>query len=273
MMSVNFIVIRHGESIGNVAKRLSEQGDHSLIEKLRGTHTAHWPLTKKGVEQAKSAGLFLDHLLKDQSMSFNKMYVSAYARAMETAANLETSPSEWIVDARLSERDWGELDRMTEEERQEKFSYELKMRNVEPFFWAPPNGESFKDLIIRIRDFVDSIIRADVENALVVCHGEVMKAFRIIFLQLTPEEYAKMEFSTESHDRIHNCQVDWYTRKLERTDTTEPSKRLEWLKVYRPTSGSESEVFRLPLPRKRYDNLELYEMAKRLSLQFKDFDV
>ena len=30
MMPVNLLLVRHGESLGNVAKRLSEQGDHSL---------------------------------------------------------------------------------------------------------------------------------------------------------------------------------------------------------------------------------------------------
>lgn len=46
-MPVNFLVVRHGESIGNLAKRMSENGDNSLLIRLRGTHTAHWPLTKK----------------------------------------------------------------------------------------------------------------------------------------------------------------------------------------------------------------------------------
>lgn len=31
-MPVNLFIVRHGESLGNLAKRRSEEGDHSLLE-------------------------------------------------------------------------------------------------------------------------------------------------------------------------------------------------------------------------------------------------
>lgn len=263
MMPVNLIVVRHGESIGNIAKRMSEEGDNSLIERLRGTHTAHWPLTKKGIGQAKKTGLFLNQLILNEKMYFDKMYVSSYARAMQTAGHLDLIRSNWLVDTRISERDWGVLDRMTEEERQQKFGEAIKMRTVEPFFWAPPGGEMFRELIIRVRDFIDSLYRADIQNAIVVCHGEVMKAFRIIFLQMTPMEYAEMEFSKESLKRIHNCQVDHYSRRS--YTSLELSHRLEWLQIHRP---SEQEGVVIPwhhISKKRFNSFELLREANKLS--------
>lgn len=266
MMPINLFVVRHGESIGNVAKRMSEGGDHSVLEKLRGTHTAHWSLTKKGIEQAKKAGAFLNTMVNENHMYFDKMYVSSYARAMKTAAHLDLIRSKWIVDTRITERDWGDFDRMTEDERLEKFGESLKMHNVEPFFWAPPNGESFNGLLLRLRDLIDSLIRAQVTNAVVVCHGEVMKAFRIIFLQLTPMEYAEMEFSKDSLKRIRNCQIDHYTRRDPKTLAL--SERLDWLRIYRPAEDSLTPNSWISLPRKRYNSFDLHHMANKLSAPF-----
>ena len=61
-MPVNLVVVRHGESLGNVAKRMSEQGDNSLISMLSASHTAKWPLSKKGKKQAKDTGEFINKL-------------------------------------------------------------------------------------------------------------------------------------------------------------------------------------------------------------------
>jgi NAD+ kinase len=269
-MPLNLFIVRHGESVGNLAKRRSEKGDHTLLERLRGTHTAHWPLTKKGIEQAKKTGEFLNKLCNDRDMYFDKMFVSSYARAMQTAANLDLIRAEWSVDTRITERDWGELDRLTEEERQEKYGEALKMRTVEPYFWAPPNGESFKDLNLYIRDFIDSLHRVEVPNVIVVCHGEVMKAFRIVFLQMTPMEYGEMEFSKDPLKRIHNCQVDHYTRRDPVTLKT--SHRLEHLTVYRPSEKGDAAISKQYLPRQRYNSDELRQMAKVLSKIFADLN-
>lgn len=270
-MPLNLFIVRHGESIGNLAKRRSEKGDHTLLERLRGTHTASWPLTKKGIEQAKKTGIFLNTLCNDRDIYFDEMYVSSYARAMQTANNLDLIRPEWSVDTRITERDWGELDRLTDEERQEKFGEALKMRTVEPYFWAPPNGESFKKLNIYIRDFIDSLHRVTGQNVIVVCHGEVMKAFRIVFLQMTPMEYEEMEFSKDPLKRIHNCQVDHYTRRDPVTLKT--AHRLEHLTVYRPSEKGDTVISKQYLPKKRYSSDELGQMAAKLSKDFADLNL
>lgn len=271
MMPANLYIVRHGESIGNLAKRKSEQGDNSLLERLHGTHTAQWPLSKKGIEQAKKTGEFLNELCNRERMSFDRMYVSSYARALQTAAGLDLIRAEWRVDTRITERDWGDLDSMTEDERNEKFGESLNIRKVEPFFWAPPNGRSFLDLVIRIRDFIDSLHRSEATNVIVVCHGEVMKAFRIILQQLTPMEYAEMEFSKDLLKRIHNCQVDHYTRRNPRTLKNE--ERLECLYVYRPFELGDKALLEIAIPQKRFNSSELQQMANKLSSGFSSLTV
>lgn len=265
----NLFIVRHGESIGNLAKRMSERGDHSLIERLRMTHTAHWPLTKTGIKQAEATGRFLNSLTCDQGLYFDRMYVSPYARALETASRLCLTKANWIVENRITERDWGDFDRYTEEERHKQFEDVLRMREVEPFFWSPPGGQPFNRFYDRIKSFVVSLARIEAPNVVVVCHGEVAKAFRMVFAQMAPWEYADMEFSKNPLDRIHNCQVDHYSRRNPESGHMED--RLEWLRVYRPsTSGEEPVIGWRHLPRKRYDNHELFQAASRLSAQFAD---
>lgn len=275
MMPENLIVVRHGESIGNLAKRKSEQGDNSLIKRLHGTHTAHWTLTEKGCYQAVETGDFINqYFFHDQKIIFDRMYVSSYARAMQTAAHLNLIHSNWIVDTRITERDWGELDRMTEDERLEKFGEVMAMREVDPFFWSPPNGESMNDVTIRNRDFIDSLHRAQKNNVIAVCHGEIVKNLRMIFFGYTPSEYAEMEFSKDPKRRIHNCQIDHYTRR--NPETLELSDRLEWFKYYRPSEGGPSdEIYSRweHIKHRRFNSHELMQMANKLSAQFQDIEL
>ena len=53
---MDLVLVRHGESEGNVAFNRSKAGDHSLYsgEFLR-RHSSQWRLTDVGREQAKSA--------------------------------------------------------------------------------------------------------------------------------------------------------------------------------------------------------------------------
>ncbi|MBP6949151.1 MAG: phosphoglycerate mutase family protein [Candidatus Pacebacteria bacterium] len=272
MMPENLVVVRHGESVGNLAKRMSENGDHSLIERLRGSHTAHWPLTKKGIKQAKMTGVFInDYFTNDKKIFFDRQYVSSYARALETAGCIDLIRSNWIVDTRITERDWGDLDRMTETERNEKFGEVIAMREVEPFFWAPPNGETMNDVTIRNRDFIDSLHRAEKANIIAVCHGEIAKNLRMILFGYTPMEYAEMEFSKDSTRRIHNCQIDHYTRRNPKT--FELSDRLEWFRYYRPAEGDNEGSGWEHISRRRFNSYELRQMAGTLSSLFQDLDL
>lgn len=262
-LPVNLFVIRHGESIGNLAKRMTEHGDDSLISQLHNTHTAHWPLTQKGAEQARKTGVFLARFLEEKQLHVDRMYTSSFARAMETAGYLALPNARWRVDDRITERDWGGLDKLTEDERRQRFSEVLHMREVEPFFWSPPDGESFNSLVLRVRDFITSVARIEAENVIVVCHGEVMKAIRIIFMHLKPWEYAEMEFSKESLQRVHNCQIDHYSRRNPKN--FQLSGRLEWFQAYRPAEDQGVVIPWKNLPQKLLKSNELTARAGVLS--------
>lgn len=267
MLPVNLFLIRHGESVGNLAKRQSEGGDHTLIESLKGTHTSMWPLTEKGLQQATVTGSFLKSYLNLKCIHIDRMYVSSYNRAMQTARALALDDANWKIEARIAERNWGDLDRMSEDERQLKFKKELEMRQVEPYFWSPPGGENFNVLLTRVRDFIDTLDRSNYENVVIVCHGEVIKCFRIVLQGMTPMEYARMEFSTNQRDRVHNCQIDHYSRR--HPDTYALGKRVSWRTVMRPYESQDQFGNPLipwePIEKKKVSNNDLGEISDQLA--------
>src|ERR1700722_18361885 len=80
-MPLDLVLIRHGESEGNVAFGKSRQGDDShFTPKFLTRHSSHWRLTTRGAHQARCAG---DWLRENVAESFDRYYVSEYLRAME----------------------------------------------------------------------------------------------------------------------------------------------------------------------------------------------
>ena len=85
-MPIDLVLVRHGESEGNVAFRQAHAGDHSLFnDGFLKRHSSRWRLSPHGVEQAHAAGDWLRQHVAD---SFDRYYVSEYLRAMETAGHL-----------------------------------------------------------------------------------------------------------------------------------------------------------------------------------------
>ena len=84
------VLVRHGESEGNVAYQRSKMGDASMYsgEFLR-RHSGQWRLTDQGIEQAEAAGAWLRAHYPE---GFERLYVSEYLRAKETAGHLNLPP-------------------------------------------------------------------------------------------------------------------------------------------------------------------------------------
>src|SRR5262245_51585291 len=97
-LPIDLGLVRHGQSEGNAAKRLSEKGDHSAYTaKFRERHTASFRLTDLGREQARGTGRFIEREFL-QHRAFDRYITSEYVRAIETAAHLELGGAEWFCD-------------------------------------------------------------------------------------------------------------------------------------------------------------------------------
>lgn len=60
-MPIDLVLVRHGESEGNLAHQRAHAGDHSVFSNVhfKAKHNPQWRLTDKGCEQAIAAGKYL----------------------------------------------------------------------------------------------------------------------------------------------------------------------------------------------------------------------
>ncbi|HEU0050915.1 MAG TPA: histidine phosphatase family protein [Patescibacteria group bacterium] len=255
-MPRDLILVRHGESEGNVASKRSRAGDDSLYtSEFSARHSSSWRLTDLGLRQAQTAGQWLSENVFGGN--FDRHYVSSYLRALETAANLHLPNAFWRMEPHLRERDWGDLDVMTDAERKKRFARSLNRREVESLFWAPPNGESIAHLCeTRVFRFLDTLHRECPDGrVVVVLHGELMWGFRVVLEHLSPQRYTELDFSEHPFDHIHNCQILHYTRVDPETKQT--ADKYLWMRSICPTDLTKSRNEWEPIIRRTYSNEEL----------------
>ena len=220
-MPADLVLVRHGQSEGNVAVHASRAGDERYVTDsvFKARHSSHWRLTDLGITQAQQAGAWVR---ANVGSRFDRYYVSAYARALETAGHLGLPDAAWFIDARLREREWGREDLLSAAER-ELAVESRRERASTPFFWRPLNGESMADVCMRVRDFHETLHReTSGARVIVVCHGELMEAFRTTIERLTPQEYAAWTGSKDPFERINNGQVFHFSRRDPATGELSP---------------------------------------------------
>ena len=257
-LPLDIVLLRHGQSEGNLAKRLSEAGEHGAYDRVsKGRHTRGYRLTHKGRDQALRAGAWI----RREFGQFDRYFASEYARAMETAALLGIPGAQWSRNFFLSERDWGDLDQCSEAEREERFGEALQMRDIEPFYWRPQNGESLAELSLRLDRVLGTLHReCSDKRVILVCHGEVMWTFRVLLERMPQQQFKELHLSKDPKVRVHNCQIIHYTRRDPQTG--ELHAHVGWMRTIRPVSDP---VWISPwqrIERKRYSNEELLEIVE-----------
>jgi NAD+ kinase len=235
MLPMNLVLVRHGESEGNIAKRRSEAGEYGdLTPEFLNRHSVMFRLTDKGRAQAESAGAWL----KQNGLSlFGLHIVSECDRAMETAALLDLPCARWHVDFRLRERDYGIMDIVPPHIRREKFA-EYGAEQKRHAFYAPlPGGESMADVCERLHHNIIRTIRdfGSGANIIIVSHGEVMRAFRVILEHMTANAYHTLDKQDPPWFKIGNVQVIHYTR-MDPNDPRHIRREMGWVRSVNPFS-------------------------------------
>lgn len=257
-MPLDLVLVRHGQSEGNLAKKLREKGIDAYDKVRKGRHTRSWRLSELGKSEAAQAGAFIE----TEFGRFDRYYVSEYARAVETAHLLALKDATWYIEYFLVERDWGELDRCTEAEREKRFGATLALKEVEPFFVRPENGESIAALCMRIKHFLDTLHReCSDKRVIVVCHGEVMWAFRILLERMSQEMYRDLHKSKSPKDRIYNCDIIHYSRHHPVTGALE--SRMNHVRFIRPTLDPVLISPWQTIVRPKYSNEDLEKILKQ----------
>jgi NAD+ kinase len=259
-MPIDLVLVRHGESEGNVAFARARAGDHCLFtEAFQSRHSSRWRLTRRGIEQAETAGVWLRQHV---AMHFDRYYVSEYLRAMETAGHLGFDQATWFTEFYLRERDWGAFDLLSHEERRQRYSDDLARRELDAFYWTPPGGESMASLCLRIDRVLHTLHReCSDQRVLMICHGEVMWAFRVRLERMSQECYRDLDRSREPRHKLHNCQVLHYTRRNPDTGTLAPY--LEWMRSVCPWDLSRSDNTWQTISRPRYRSADLLRVVEQ----------
>jgi 2,3-bisphosphoglycerate-dependent phosphoglycerate mutase len=204
-------LVRHGESAGNVARDRAEADGLPVID--IADRDMDVPLSMLGERQAKALGQWLGDLPIDEQPKV--VYTSPYVRARETASRaLEAAgltvdrDVTLVVDERLREREFGILDRLTRKGITEKYPEQADFRaHLGKFYHRPPGGESWADVIARLRSFIDTISRECCgERILVVSHQVVVLMFRYILEHLSEQEILAIDREHE----LANCSVTSY---------------------------------------------------------------
>jgi broad specificity phosphatase PhoE len=197
-------LVRHGESLGNVAREDAESADADLIDiAWRDPDVA---LSELGEQQATALGHWLAELGPDERPVAT--WSSPYRRAVQTAAiALEAAGLQlpFRQDERLRDRELGILDLLTAAGVRNRFPEEAQRRRwLGKLYYRPPGGESWADVVLRLRSFLAEVDREDgPERLLVVCHDAVILLFRYICEGL--DEHALMELARSGS--IRNASV------------------------------------------------------------------
>ena len=237
-MPRDLVLVRHGESEGNLATQAAREGDLRFYTDAFTTTPGHgWRLTPTGRTQAQKIGAWLRSEFtpaQPDCPGFDLMMVSPYVRARETAAHLQLPAAAWVSNRALRERDWGDIGSMVrgEFEHGPRFVENARMKRHDPLYWVAPGGESIAQVAEdRVRNALDTLHReASGQRVLCVTHGELIWAMRLVLERWGDKEFTARD--SDPHYRISNGQAIHYTR-------TDPSSgrlapRLAWVRTATP---------------------------------------
>lgn len=238
-MPNDLVLVRHGESEGNVAMEAGKAGDlRHYTDEYITTPGHQWRLTATGRAQAHAIGTWID----DEVGPFDRYYVSPYVRTKETAGLLGLTGARWRVNRALRERDWGDIGSLPLEDFESRSEYELSAatRRNDPLYWVAPGGESIAHVAEdRVRNVLDTLHRECAEQRVIcVCHGEVMWAFRLVLERIDDTHFVALD--KDPTEKIHNCAALHFTRT--NPATGEQAPRPMWVRRAHPVLEQRWEV-------------------------------
>ena len=228
-------IVRHGESAGNVARDAADAAGLPRID--IGGRDVDVPLSELGKEQSAALGRWFAEMALTERP--NVVLTSPYLRARRTAelihaeGGLSTELGDFVVDERLREKEFGVLDRLTRHGIVHHHPEQAEFRRIlGKFYHRPPGGESWCDVILRLRSALDTIsLHHGGCRVLIVGHQVVVLCMRYLLENLTEEEILAIDAEAD----VANCAVTEYrfdpdcgrngALKLHRYNFTAPLER------------------------------------------------
>jgi broad specificity phosphatase PhoE len=202
-------IVRHGQSSGNVARDLALNSGLARIPlTIRDVDV---PLSDLGQDQARALGRWF--AAGGGNGVPDVILCSPYARARDTARlfrdNGGAGADEALCrDERLREKEFGILDGLTsagiasEEPQQAEFR-----RLLGKFYHRPPGGESWCDVIFRLRSLLDTVsLHYAGRDVMIIAHQVVVLCLRYVIENLSEEEILAIDREGD----VANCSVTEY---------------------------------------------------------------
>jgi broad specificity phosphatase PhoE len=203
-------LVRHGQSAGNVARDAAEAAKGLMIDIAE--RDVDVPLSELGVRQSQALGDWFAAMPEEQQP--NVVLHSPYLRAAETARIVKHGiDGDGLlasrVDERLREKEFGILDRLTTHGISHRYPELYEQRqHVGKFYFRPPGGESWCDVILRLRSVLDTITREYAgDRVLIVGHQVTVNCFRYLLERL--DESTILEYDRSGD--VPNCSVTSYS--------------------------------------------------------------
>lgn len=202
-------IVRHGESAGNVARDAAMGAGATHIDILdRDVDVA---LSSLGEEQSRSLGRWFAALPDSDRPTV--VLTSPYVRACATASAIlqergTNANAEVVIDERMREKEFGILDRLTREGIIQLHPEQAEIRSVlGKFYHRPPGGESWCDVILRLRLVLDTIsLHYSDQKILIVAHQVVVLCLRYLLENMNEQQI----LAIDAEGDVANCSVTEY---------------------------------------------------------------
>lgn len=202
-------IVRHGESAGNVAR---DRAQVDALDRIAiDGRDVDVPLSALGEDQARALGRwFRDSVEPDRP---EILLASPYRRAIQTAQLFRSeggadADEPICSDERLREKEFGILDGLTTpgiaklEPQQAAFR-----RTLGKFYHRPPGGESWCDVIFRLRAVMDTIsLHYAGRNVMIFAHQVVVLCFRYVIENLDEDRILAIDREGD----VANCAITEY---------------------------------------------------------------
>jgi broad specificity phosphatase PhoE len=203
-------LVRHGQSAGNVARDAAEALGLAVID--IADRDIDTPLSELGKRQAMALGRWFAELEEGERPQV--VLSSPYVRARDTARIIASEASRkgeaWKLrqDERLREKEFGILDRLTVHGiRQKHPELSAQRTHVGKFYFRPPGGESWCDVILRLRSLLEMVAREYAGcRVLVVGHQVVVNCMRYLIEQMDEAQILGIDKLGD----VPNCGVTSY---------------------------------------------------------------
>jgi broad specificity phosphatase PhoE len=202
-------IVRHGESAGNVARDAAHAAGAERIDLSH--RDVDIPLSPLGEDQARALGRWFASAVPDDRP--DALLVSPYIRARQTldlfqAQGGATGEAPVGIDERLREKEFGILDGLTTSGVASVYPDQAEFRRIlGKFYHRPPGGESWCDVIFRLRSLMDTIaLHYAGRRVMIVAHQVVVLCLRYVIENLTEEEILAIDHQGD----VANCSVTEY---------------------------------------------------------------